>query len=307
MSWIMQFDTSVENLWNRALNQEDTRWPFYAYSWHALWYQHMGRLEKLMIYSDANNEVLVPLAITGQTAHFTGNEELSDYLDALGNRKQKGAVWAHVLPFLKQAGATTLLLRNIPSSSESLIFFKTIKEADVSIEDAVPILTLPETFDGYVRSLNRKRRHEIRRKMKKFELSHSDIEFLQTNEADTPSLFTLMNKHDQKREFLTPAITDLFTDLVHLTDIYPLQFFLRIGPRTVASVLAFNLNNQSLLLYNSGFDPDVDGSGWYVKTKIIEWAITNSYASVNFLQGNERYKYDLGASDTQVYRVRLNL
>lgn len=277
----MQFDDELASLWPQ------TSMPFYSYAWHKAWYEHFGNTEQLAIIE--HNGSIVPLAIRDGVAHFTGGEEIADYLDAIG-----AIDWTGVLNVLRERTATKLFLRNVPEGSQTLSQFPHAQE------DTTPIITLPESFDAYITSLDRKKRHELRRKMRRFEEEHKDI--LVEEYEDIKLLFDLMQQNGEKKEFLTSTMQDFFRTLPKISPTR--QFVLKANGSPVATTLTFEVE-RSLLLYNSGFS--VEGSGWYLKAKMIEWAIEQKLDSVNFLQGGERYKYDLGARDFLVYRVSLSL
>ena len=61
-----------------------------------------------------------------------------------------------------------------------------------------------------------------------------------------------------------------------------------------------------MYLYNGGYDPNGGyAAGMAAHGKIIEWAIKNKYKKVDYLRGDERYKYDLGAKDQQLYQLTI--
>jgi CelD/BcsL family acetyltransferase involved in cellulose biosynthesis len=73
----------------------------------------------------------------------------------------------------------------------------------------------------------------------------------------------------------------------------------------VASYLCFDYLGERLV-YNSGFDVSTCrqlSPGIVLLGYLIEDAILSGCRRFDFLQGNERYKYDLGAHDTEVKRV----
>ena len=83
-------------------------------------------------------------------------------------------------------------------------------------------------------------------------------------------------------------------------------YFLTFDGEAVASVLNFDLGGQ-LYMYNSGYDPAYShyAVGLMSKTLLIKDAIENGRRCVDFLRGDESYKYDLGGKDQQVYRLVL--
>lgn len=298
----------LKAIWESALSQEKFRWPFFLYAWHAHWFMYFGEKEKLTIMANPGGSVILPLSIMDGIAHFSGGVEIADYLDAIGAEEKKVAVWESALPILKKQGATNLVLRNVPDGSPTLDFFRSLPQTEIIQEDTTPILPLPATFDEYLGALDRKDRHELKRKMKKFEAEHGELAFSvrENTHIQTDSLIHLMQHDPDKVAFLTPAMIKFFEGLPAILPDTLHQFVLTAGEKIIASTLAFQ-TPDALLLYNSGFDPQYPGSGWYIKVKTIAWAIDKKLPSYNFLQGSERYKYDLGGLDHAVYKITLPL
>lgn len=71
-------------------------------------------------------------------------------------------------------------------------------------------------------------------------------------------------------------------------------------------VLCFVARNQ-LLLYNSGYAPKFRelSAGLASKALCIRDAVERGMSSVNFLRGDEAYKYELGGRDAVVRTLRL--
>jgi CelD/BcsL family acetyltransferase involved in cellulose biosynthesis len=84
-------------------------------------------------------------------------------------------------------------------------------------------------------------------------------------------------------------------------------FILRINGKPAAAVLCFDAGSY-LYLYNSGYDPEFSSLsvGLVSKALALRWAIENGKTGLDFLRGDEPYKYDLGARDQEIYRLRLS-
>ncbi len=76
-------------------------------------------------------------------------------------------------------------------------------------------------------------------------------------------------------------------------------------PKLLSAIMAFEYGGW-FGLYNSGYDPDYEylSVGLLLKALAIEFAINTGKTCYDFLQGSERYKYDLGGKDTQVCYVQ---
>jgi CelD/BcsL family acetyltransferase involved in cellulose biosynthesis len=81
---------------------------------------------------------------------------------------------------------------------------------------------------------------------------------------------------------------------------------LRINGRPAAAVLCFDAGSY-LYMYNSGYDPEFSGLsvGLVSKALCLRWAIENGKTGIDFLRGDEPYKYDLGAADQQIYSLHV--
>jgi CelD/BcsL family acetyltransferase involved in cellulose biosynthesis len=79
---------------------------------------------------------------------------------------------------------------------------------------------------------------------------------------------------------------------------------LYVGERPAATHLSFHHGAQ-LLLYNSGYDPAFAeySAGFVLLVYRLQRALAQGIRVLDFLRGDERYKYDLGASDQFIYRV----
>lgn len=308
MDVFSQFAPELDSIWNNALSQDTHQWPFYTQKWHAQWFQSLGNGEQPIILADVPSNIVIPLAAKNGVAHFSGGEEISDYLDAIGPENAKAAVWQKTLALVRMQGAARLILRNIPEDSATLSFFTAQKGVTIEKEDTTPILSLPDSFDAYASALERKDRHELKRKIRKFEAAHPGAEVATTSGASTDMglLLNLMRRDADKQLFLTDPMQQFFQNLpVTLGDLLT-QFTLTIDGKVIATAIAFR-TPKALLLYNSGYNDAYVGAGFYLKAKMIEWAISQGITTCNFLQGNERYKYELGGKDYFVYRVTLPL
>jgi CelD/BcsL family acetyltransferase involved in cellulose biosynthesis len=84
------------------------------------------------------------------------------------------------------------------------------------------------------------------------------------------------------------------------------MIFLKLGGQRTACVLCFRGEGETLL-YNSGCDPAYAGFsvGLLSKALVLQRAIEADQNRFDFLRGRERYKYELGAQDLNVYRVEI--
>lgn len=300
--------TDIKNIWDTALANNDSRAPFFRFAWHALWFDVLGKNWEpyLLVVDDA---VIAPFARKGNEIIFSGGAEISDYQDLIGPNEKKQDAWQQIATYCKNDGVTALRFHNIPQSSPTISFFQTFPDATVAQEDTTPIITLPATWEAHIESLPYKERHELRRKFRKIKKEHHDPTITKSTDParDIAILLTLMQKDEKKHQFLTPDMTVFFQRMAETfaRDISLLIVYMNTEP--AAAVLSF-MADQSYLLYNSGFNRECcPYAGFYLKAMSIQYALENGFKEYNFLQGNERYKYDLGGKDFFVYSIDLAL
>ncbi len=248
----------------------------------------------------------------GNTLRLSGGWEISDYMDCVGPQAEKLNAWIEILTYLKShISPHRITLPNIPEDSESYRFFRTQKTVHgysitVQREDTTPTIPLPATYDAYFAQLSRANRHELRRKIRKFQKENPNISVTNIPCAlMLPTLFDLMKQHAGKQKFLTPQMETFFSRLAHQASIKSYCTKLSVGESPAAVVFTFRFP-KTWYIYNSGFDANhFPGAGFYLQAILISQAIKAKTKEYNLLQGNERYKYELGAQDRFVYTITL--
>ena len=186
----------------------------------------------------------------------------------------------------------------------------------VEREDVCPVATLPEggSMDDFLATLGKKERHEVRRKVRRAE-AHGDLRLEDCGEplADLPAFIDLHQKRwgadglfpdtpggAQSRRFIT-RLFEAFGPggAFHLA-------FLTVGGRRIAAGLTFE-TPDSLLYYNAGIDPDARelSPGVLLVERYVRRAIERGIRRLDFLRGDEPYKYEWGAVDEPIQRLLL--
>jgi predicted N-acyltransferase len=282
--------------------------PFSTYEWIRIWHETIGKEWEPYILS-VNDEIIAPFARKGNEIIFAGGDEVADYLDIIGADAAKMKAWQEILEFLKNDGVTSLHLNNIPENSPTLDFFKTQTTSIMKEEDTTPMMSLPPTWKDYLSTLDKKSRHETERKIRKFEREQSEIIMYDSADpvADTDLFLSLMKLDERKKRFLTLDMESFFQKIIEKFQKNIILTILTIADKPAAAMLAFRYGD-TLMGYNSGFNEErFSGAGLYLKTMHIKRAIESGIKTYNFLQGRERYKYELGGKDFFVYRIDINL
>jgi hypothetical protein len=292
--------------WDLAAQSNSLHAPFYTWEWHNDWYTTLGSSWEPFTLDVEG--CIAPFARKNNEIIFSGGDEIADYLDIIGSDTKKPQAWEMILPFLQSKGITEVHLRNIPQNSSTISYFQKLNPASIEKEDTTPILSLPASWDIYKESLDRKYRHELERKIRKFNREHIDGQIIESTdpEADIHILFDLMEKDEEKKLFLTSEMKIFFSTIARTFKENVCLSYVTVGDQHIAVTFSF-LSDTTLYLYNSGFDKTLyANAGFYLKAMSIKHALDKGITFYNFLQGNERYKYELGAKDFGVYTITIN-
>ena len=298
----------VQTQWNSILSQNAIKVPFFTWEWHNDWFHSLGTTYEPLCFV-IDNTTIASFAKQGTTLLFAGGDEIADYLDIIGPDDNKIRAWQQLIPLIQSLGITTLILRNIPEDSSTRTYFINQPNTTVEKEDTTPQFMLPATWEIYVESLSKKYRHELERKIRKFNREHPDSEIVESANPreDIHILFDLMEKDEAKKIFLTTEMKSFFTTIAATFSTQTSLRFITLGDKKIAATISFFMDN-SYYLYNSGFDKDCCSiAGFFLKAMNIKHAIEQHANTYNFLQGKERYKYELGAVDFGVYKISCTL
>lgn len=320
---------ALQGEWNDLLHRSRFDTIFLTWEWQSTWWRSLGEsrgpLYLLALRDEGRLVGIIPLYLTGTPGNYTlsvvGCVEVSDYLDMIMEQGQEDAVYAAFAQWLNSPDAPAwncLELCNQPGSSLSHTDFPVIARqmgwfAEIAQEDVCPVVTLPTDFDAYLEGLDKKQRHEIRRKLRRVERETPDACFRVVSggpelSAAMDSFITLHRlSRTDKEAFMTGDMAAFFRELAEtLAHAGWLELsFLDIGGQPAATYFCFNYHGDTLV-YNSGYDPQSYpqlSAGWVLLAHVIEYAISQGRAHLDFLQGNEDYKYRFGGVDTSVWRT----
>lgn len=325
-------DISAE--WNNLLTKSITNSPFLRFEFQKTWWQHKGggewedTSELFVIEVRDGNELLgiAPFFLSGgspNTLALVGSTEICDVLDIIVEPENHERVLKAVLSFVEQelgSKFSRYLLINIPVASPTLAvtqeFFKD-KASSVELEkyQPSPYIPLSTDFESYLSGIDKKQRHEVRRKIRRAEESERGVRwyFIETKETldqGIDSFFALMVGDPGKESFLTPKMRKQMIAIVETAyDTGTLKFaFLEIDGEVAASYLNFDYNNK-LWVYNSGYDRKFNelSAGWVLLGYLIEWAANNHRTEFDFMRGDEDYKFKFGGIDRPVMKLTISL
>jgi CelD/BcsL family acetyltransferase involved in cellulose biosynthesis len=255
-----------------------------------------------------------------QALMFIGSIEISDYLDLIARPETLDEFALELLIYLeKKFPSHTLLdLYNVLEGSPTLraleaAALKTGWRFSSEPLQPCPFIPLPGDWEAYLAGIDKKQRHEIRRKVRRSEEFHKPVRCYIVEDRDMvdseiEAFFELMAKDREKESFLTPAMKIQMKQIIHTAfDLGWLQLaFIEVGGRKASAYLNLDYENQ-IWVYNSGYDPEFReiSPGWVLLAYLIKSANEKGHRIFDFLRGNEEYKYRFGAVDRRVLRVRV--
>jgi CelD/BcsL family acetyltransferase involved in cellulose biosynthesis len=295
--------------------------PFLGWIWQTEWVRAFAdgrRLEIWRVSDEAGALVaILPLyeAEPG-TFRIVGGTDVSDYLDLLAVEGQEQVAWAALLE-ARAASPAVWDLHCVPAESPTATALVPLAEplgltVTQTREERCPVLALPASWDAYLAGLTGKQRHELTRKMRRLERELPETRVTSLARPDDIDLrigdFLDLHRRsaagkarfmDARMEaFFRRAITALAT--AGVTRLW----FLDASEGPLASYLTLEWG-RTVGLYNSGFRPDRASlsPGVVLLAHVIRDAIERGGRRFDFLRGEERYKYDLGAVPEDVLTV----
>ncbi len=185
---------------------------------------------------------------------------------------------------------------------------------NVEPEEVCPVATLPEgaIFDDYLANLGKKERHEIRRKVRRAEAAG---EVLLTPSpdplADLPAFIDLHQKR-WGADGLFPDTEGGAQSRIFFRRLFelfgadgPLRLaFLTVDGRRIAACVSFE-TDDAVLYYNAGVDPDARelSPGVVMVERLVRRALELGARRIDFLRGDEPYKYEWGAVNETIQRL----
>jgi CelD/BcsL family acetyltransferase involved in cellulose biosynthesis len=312
---------AIADDWCRLLSASGRPYPFLHPAWHTVWSQSFPTTEGerfLLTVRDGSHLLLVaPLERRGARLALAGDHEVCDYMDIIAAPDADPAAWNRLVDELAAMPWRELVLWGLPEDSPTRqIMPRLAATRGWSVADALeavcPRVALPASWEEYLATLSKKDRHELRRKLRRFQEAGSAlrVEMLTQPDAVRAGLDDFIRLHtasrQDKREFMTPQMEAFFRAMaVALAEhaLVRLSFVELDGVR-VAGLLAFDAGDE-LLLYNSGYDPALAHASVGIASKalLLREAITEGKRRFDFLRGAEPYKYDLGGKDYQVHTL----
>jgi len=291
--------------------------------WLKAWWQEFGTAVELHLRAIRHEDKIIgiaPLQVKERTASIIGSIDVCDYLDFVVVPGMEFDFFTALLDDLRQQGINHLDLSPLRPDSTVLNHLVGIaQERDYEVlcqsEDVSLELDLPSTWDEYLAALNKKQRHELRRKLRRLsETGNANYRFIGVGQkvgelTDTfLKLFSL--SREEKASFMTSKMESFFKLITKtMAEVGLLRFgILESNTLTTAMVMGFDYND-SIYLYNSAYDPQYDSLsvGLLCKVLCIKDSIEKGRKKFDFLKGDETYKHHLGGKQVPLYRCQITM
>jgi CelD/BcsL family acetyltransferase involved in cellulose biosynthesis len=312
--------------WHALLANSRTNHCFQTPEFMSTWWKSLGSgtLEITTFRGDSGE--LIGLALlflhefeSAPALSFVGCVDVADYLDFVIHREHQAEVYQAICQYLQSRTGVQLKLCSIPDDSPTrsqLQAFFGEAQAIVTQQDVAPLIQLPESWEAYLESLDRKQRHEIRRKWNRLEreVAHSFSVITDPTLTDQATdVFIALHKASSpgKSRFWDDHHVAFFTDLLKsfAQAGWLRLYFLEVEGKSAATMLVFDYNNR-YYLYNSGYDPEYLrhlSTGNTLLAYTIRDAIEQGRAVYDFLRGDEAYKFRFGAAAQPVWDAAVQL
>jgi CelD/BcsL family acetyltransferase involved in cellulose biosynthesis len=315
--------------WNDLLKESITHTPFLRYEYQRAWWRHLGGGEwkdaQLILISAREDDKLIgiaPLFIAeyenASKLLLIGSIEISDYLDIITRAGDHARFVSGLLDYIARENFPSLDWYNIPDTSATL---STLRDESArrgwshheEMYRPTPRIKLNGDFEKYLSHVEKKQRHEIRRKTRRAEESGRGVRWyisdMKDVESEIDSFVHLMEQDPNKANFLKDPMRAQMREVIrtaHENGWLWLAFLEADGQR-IAAALNFDYDNK-LWGYNAGVDRAfMDLSpGWVLLTYILQWCCENKRAEFDFMRGDEEYKYRFGAVNQYVMRAKVS-
>lgn len=325
--WQIEVVTEVERLaaieaaWSELFREDRSATPFQSPDWLLPWaecFAEPGGLRVIVLWSGGRALLCLPLLLVdrgGQRTLCWLGAGLSDYLDVLASPAAGADALAEVLAAARElaSDAHRVELGDVPGKSLLLA----TPEFGLQV---VPSAICPRLHPGpdvaaYERRLPAWLARNLQRSERRL-YARGQPRWQRADLASAPALleafFELHGacwqargtpgvlEHPSVRAFHRSAAPRLLERGLLALEV------LCLGERPVAA--GYALVRSHAHLYLTGFDPTLEGVslGSLVIWRAIRRALEEQRESVDFLRGQEPYKYAWGATDTQTYQLLLS-
>lgn len=309
--------------WDEVVAASRLRSPFLTWAWQREWVRAFAegcRLEIRAVVDPADRLLAVlPLhEIEPGLLRLVGGADVSDYLDLIAVQGREEEAWTALLQ-ARAAERAVWRLHAVPAASPTVTALPALAAAcalvaSSEVEERCPVLTLPGSWEAYLETLPGKHRHEMMRKLRRFEREQPEARVTQVSAPAEVAArlgdFLALHRLSRagKAKFMDERMERFFRAAIPaLAERQAVRLWLLETPAgPIASFICLE-GDDCVGLYNSGFDPAraALSPGLVLLTHLIRDAIARGRRRFDFLRGEERYKYEFGPVPEDVCAVTI--
>jgi CelD/BcsL family acetyltransferase involved in cellulose biosynthesis len=275
--------------------------PFPEEAFLSSWWDIFGSGDPITA-GDATS--LLPLVVESGLVRCAGSAHLTDYHSPRGT--DLGLI-AESLLDIRRAN-NSVVLDSLPEASAHELFDQMrMRGAEVTVAED-PIGTAVIEVEGeYLSGLSKKQRHEVRRKLRRYdEVVEGSFLSIATGSDALKRFASLHRMADgDKGEFFQGNVEQFFTRLAG-TDGWEFAELEGDG-QVVASLFGYR-TSDTYYLYNSGYNSNFREAspGIVVLYLLIEQLVESGCTRIDLLKGDEAYKFRMGAKKRPLFTVRVD-
>jgi CelD/BcsL family acetyltransferase involved in cellulose biosynthesis len=313
---------SLAEEWRALFDSVEDASPFQSWEWvSSYWYEAGGGRPWILCARDQGRLVgLLPLVI----APYRGlplrrlsflAAPLSDYQELLALPEHRAACSEGFVRLLAQHTDRWDLidLTDVPEDSQLIRAAIPGYAREIAHHRVCPYVPLPPTWDEYRATLGRNLRASLGRKRRKLERELGARLDLAAGAEVLPTMEALFELHDHRwrRRGLSGAFADPRVRRLHrrVAPLFAARGWLRLhrlvaGDRICAVYYCFQRNGR-VYYYLSGFDRELErlSVGVVLLGQVIATAIAEGARELDFLRGDENYKYDWKPRERSTVRM----
>ena len=318
-----RLDPSEAAAWDAVAAAAGRRSPFLTWAWQHHWASVFAEGRRLDIrhVRDADGRLVAILPLYESepgTLELLGGAEVSDYLDLIVVAGLEEDAWAALLA-ARAGERERWILHAVPAESPTVRALPALAAAvglaaDATLEERCPVLALPSSWETYLASLSGKHRHELSRKIRRFEREAPEGRAVVVRGPDAVGarLGDFLGLHRRSRvgkaKFMDARMEGFFRRVIGaLAATGGARLALLEAPGGPMAAFVTLEWDGTVGLYNSGFAPAhaALSPGLVLLAHVVRDALERGCRRFDFLRGEERYKYEFGPSPEPVHLVTI--
>lgn len=257
------------------------------------WWKARGSAAPMFLETDT---ALLPATEGPAGIEFLGEPDLTDYHAPLGRHV------GELAGALREAfpAGTRFRFDSLPGEAADLLEAGLVGRGVGVVRrrhEIAAVVDLPADRASYLQGLRSKDRHELRRKLRRFEERFGAPRIERDTSPESLATFVSMHRAapGEKGTFMTAELEGFFASLLDLDGV-ALDLLLTEPGDAVAVAFGFE-DPDAYYLYNSAYHPAAAEAspGVVLLDRLLDRTMAAGRTRFDLLKGDERYKFQLGA------------